>query len=45
MKIIDRARAVDLFLDHGKMRSSPAAMDLAKLASFDRKYKHMKRPA
>lgn len=45
MKIIDRDRAVSLFLDHGKMRASPAAMDLPKLASFNRKYKHMKRSA
>lgn len=45
MKIIDRDRAVGLFLDHGKMRASPAALDLDKLASFDRKYKHMKRAA
>jgi glutamyl-tRNA synthetase len=45
MKIIDRDRAVGLFLDHGKMRSSPAALDLDKLASFDRKYKNLKKAA
>jgi len=43
MSIIDRDRALDLFLHHGKMKSSPAAIDLMKLASFDRKYKHMKK--
>lgn len=34
--------AVRLFLDGGKMRASPAALDLAKLNSFDRKYKARK---
>jgi glutamyl-tRNA synthetase len=43
MAIIDRDRALDLFLDQGKMRSSPAALDAMKLASFDRKYKARKR--
>lgn len=42
-RIIDRDRALDLFLDGGKMRASPAALDLAKLASFDRKYQARKR--
>lgn len=41
--IIDRDRALQLFLDGGKMRASPAALDLAKLASFDRKYQARKR--
>lgn len=45
MAIIDRDRALDLFLDHGKMKASPAAMDLAKLTSFDRKYKARKKAA
>ena len=40
--LIDRDRAVEMFLDHGKMRSSPAALDLPKLQSFDRKYKARK---
>ena len=40
--LIGRDRAVEMFLDHGKMRSSPAALDLAKLHSFDRKYKARK---
>ena len=40
--LIDRDRAVKMFLDHGKMRSSPAALDLQKLHSFDRKYKARK---
>ena len=43
MSIIDRDRALELFLDHGRMRSSPAGFDAAKLASFDRKYKARKR--
>lgn len=45
MALIDRDRAVDLFLGGGNMKASPAALDLVKLASFDRKYKHMKRQA
>lgn len=43
MALIDRDRAVDLFLSAGKMKSSPAAMDLDKLASFNRKYISRKR--
>lgn len=43
MAIIDRDRALDLFLAEGRMRSSPAGFDTAKLASFDRKYKARKR--
>ncbi len=42
-KIIDRDRALELFVDGGKMRGSPANIDLVKLASFDRKYKGRKR--
>lgn len=42
MAMISRDRAIDLFLDHGKMKSSPAAMDLDKLASFNRKYRSRK---
>jgi glutamyl-tRNA synthetase len=36
---ISRERAVELFLAGGKMKASPANMDLNKLDSFDRKYK------
>ncbi|MEP3597544.1 glutamate--tRNA ligase family protein, partial [Parvibaculum sp.] len=43
--MISRDQALELFLDGGKMRSSPAAYDAAKLASFDRKYKARKRQA
>ncbi|MBW3243657.1 hypothetical protein KUV57_13375 [Epibacterium sp. DP7N7-1] len=43
MSIIDRDRAVSLFMDAGRMRSSPAGFDAAKLASFDRKYKAAKK--
>ena len=43
MAIIDQNRAGSLFLAAGRMRSSPAALDAAKLASFDRKYKAAKR--
>ncbi|MFG6084262.1 glutamate--tRNA ligase [Paracoccus litorisediminis] len=42
MALIGRDRAVDLFLDGGRMRASPAGFDAAKLASFDRKYKAAK---
>lgn len=45
MAIIDRNRALDLFLTEGRMRSSPAGFDAAKLASFDRKFKARKREA
>jgi len=38
-RTITRDRALALFLDGGKMRSSPANMDMALLASLDRKYK------
>ena len=38
-RTISRDRAVSLFLDGGRMRATPANMDLALLASFDRKYK------
>jgi len=41
--IITRDQALDLFIDGGKMRNSPANIDLQKLASFDRKYKGRKR--
>lgn len=42
MALINRDRAVDLFLDHGSMKASPAAMDVDKLTSFDRKYRARK---
>lgn len=38
MALIDKARAVDLFLSDGKMRNSPAGFDRQKLDSFNRKY-------
>jgi len=41
-KIIDRDRALELFLDGGKMRAAPSNMDLNMLESFDRKYKAQK---
>lgn len=41
--VIDRDRALKMFLAEGKMRSSPANLDLAKLQSFDRKYKARKK--
>lgn len=45
MAVIDRDRALDLFLDGGKMRSSPAGFDADKLAALDRKYRARKRQA
>jgi glutamyl-tRNA synthetase len=42
MAVIDRARAVDLFLDGGRMKASPATLDPAKLAAYDRKYRARK---
>lgn len=41
--MLDRSQALALFLDGGKMRNTPAAFDLAKLNSFDRKFKARKR--
>jgi glutamyl-tRNA synthetase len=38
-KMLPRERMLELFLTGGKMKSSPANMDMAKLDSFDRKYK------
>ena len=38
-KLLPRERMLQLFFDGGKMKSSPANMDLQKLDSFDRKYK------
>lgn len=38
-KVIDRARALELFLKGGRMRASPANMDPALLAAYDRRYK------
>jgi glutamyl-tRNA synthetase len=40
--ITDKPRMLELFLDGGKMRNSPAGFDLSKLESFDRKYKARK---
>jgi len=44
-KILDRDRALELFLDGGKMKNSQANVDEAKLNSFDRKYKARKKKA
>ena len=41
-KTIDRDRALELFLDGGKMRAAPSNMDLNMLEAFDRKYKAQK---
>ncbi len=41
-KMIDRDRALEIFLDGGKMRSAPSNMDINMLESFDRKYKAKK---
>lgn len=41
-KMIDRDRALELFLDGGKMRAAPSNMDLNMLEAFDRKYKAKK---
>jgi glutamyl-tRNA synthetase len=43
--IISKNRAIELFLDGGKMRSAPSNFDLVKLQSFDRKYKALKEKA
>lgn len=45
MAVIDRDLALNLFLDHGRMKASPAELDSAKLASFNKKYRHKKRLA
>lgn len=41
-KIIDRDRALELFINRGKMRSAPSNMDINILNSYDRKYKARK---
>ena len=41
--LISRDRAIEMFLNGGKMRNSPANMDIQKLDSFDRKYKAKKK--
>ena len=41
--LLPRERMIELFLTGGKMRSQPAGFDLAKLDSFDRKYKARKK--
>ncbi len=41
--MLPRERMLELFLNGGKMRNSPANMDLQSLASYDRKYKSSKR--
>jgi glutamyl/glutaminyl-tRNA synthetase len=40
--VIDRDRAIELFLTGGNMQAGQAAMDPAKLESYDRKYKARK---
>ena len=40
-KIIDREKALKMFLEEGKLNNSSANMDLVKLKSFDRKYKYL----
>lgn len=40
--MLPREKMVEMFLASGKMRSQPAGFDLAKLESFDRKYKARK---
>ena len=40
--MIDRDKAIKMFLTEGKMRNAPSNMDLGKLDSFDRKYKAIK---
>ncbi|MFA5490058.1 MAG: glutamate--tRNA ligase family protein [Candidimonas sp.] len=40
--IIDRKKALDLFLDHGNMRPTNSNMDSNHLSSYDKKYKRMK---
>jgi len=42
-KMLSRERALELFLNGGKMRNSPANVDEQKLDSFDRKYKGQKK--
>jgi len=44
-KLLPRERMLELFFEGGKMRSQSANMDLAKLDSFDRKYKARKKNA
>lgn len=41
--LIDKTRAIDVFLTQGKMRNSDAGFDQAKLDSFNKKYKNLKR--
>jgi glutamyl/glutaminyl-tRNA synthetase len=41
--LLPREKMLELFLTGGTMRNTPANMDLAKLDSFDRKYKARKK--
>lgn len=43
--VLPRDRALDLFLDGGRMRSAPSAFDAQRLASLDRKHKALARKA
>lgn len=38
-RLLPKARMLELFLENGKMRSSAANLDLAKLEAYNRKYK------
>lgn len=40
--LLSRERMLELFLEHGKMKNQNAGFDVAKLESFDRKYKAKK---
>jgi glutamyl-tRNA synthetase len=42
-KIINKDRAVEMFLTQGSLRGAPSGMDVMKLDSFDRKYKAIKK--
>lgn len=43
VRVLPRDRALQLFVDGGRMRNTPANVDVMKLDSFDRKYKGRKR--
>lgn len=43
--VLPRDRALALFLNGGRLRSAPSRVDFAALASFDRKYKALKKIA
>jgi glutamyl-tRNA synthetase len=43
--LLPRDRALELFLNGGNLRGVHSKVDFAKLTSFDKKYKHLKRQA